>query len=185
MNLLNKNQMKTLLTFLFISITNITFCQTPSAANTKWLKLNDNQFSVEYPDDWDLDSSKQMGTSFILFSPVESEKDTFKENINLIIQDLKGMNIDLDQFAELSLGQIKSMVTNCVIDESKKIKNGSTEFHRIIYSGDQGVFHLQFEQYYIIQQEKAYVLTFVTEKTSFLKFKGTGEKILNSFLPKI
>ena len=50
--------MKTLLTFLCLFITTITFCQTPSEANTKWLKLNDNQFSVEYPDDWELDSSK-------------------------------------------------------------------------------------------------------------------------------
>lgn len=176
--------MKTLLTFLCLFITTITFCQTPSAADSKWLKLNDNQFSIQYPEDWDLDSSKQMGTSFILFSPPESEKDTFKENINLIIQDLNGMNIDLDRFAELSLGQIKSMVTNSAVLESKKIKKGNTEFHRIIYTGDQGVFHLQFEQYYFIQQEKAYVLTFTSEMNSFLHFKVIGEKILNSFLPK-
>ena len=138
-------------------------------------------FSVQYPSTWELDQSGQMGSSFILFSPLESEKDKFKENVNLLIQDLTGQNIDLNKYTEISEGQIKTMITNSALVESKRIKNGSDEYHKIIYSGDQGIFHLQFEQYYRVVNHKAYVLTFTTEKEKFAEFTETGEKILNSF----
>ncbi|MBK7681894.1 MAG: hypothetical protein IPJ26_05200 [Bacteroidetes bacterium] len=39
-----------------------------------------------------------MGTSFIIFSPLENDEDKFKENVNLLMQDLTGQNIDLDKY---------------------------------------------------------------------------------------
>jgi|TARA_B110000908_G_C10242267_1_gene446744 hypothetical protein len=36
-----------------------------------------------------------MGTSFILFSQLNLDTEKFKENVNLIIQDLTSYNIDL------------------------------------------------------------------------------------------
>ncbi len=44
-----------------------------------------------------------------------------------------------------------------------------------------GIFDLQFEQYYLIENNKAYVLTFICETSEFSNFKKIGEDILNSF----
>ena len=49
---------------------------------------SENEYSIQYPENWELNESKAMGTNFILFSPLNSKKDQFKENVNLIIQDL-------------------------------------------------------------------------------------------------
>ena len=76
------------------------------------------------------------------------------------------------------------MITNSALIESKRIKNGNDEYHKIIYSGDQGIFHLQFEQYYWVINEKAFVLTFTSEKAKFADYKTIGEEILNSFILK-
>lgn len=149
-----------------------------------WKTLDQSNYSIQYPSNWELNQSGQMNTSFVLFSPLESDNDKFKENVNLLIQDLTGYNIDLNKYTEISEGQIKTMVTNSSLIESKRIKNGKDEFHKIIYSGDQGIFHLQFEQYYWVVNDKAFILTFTSEKDKFENFKEIGEKILNSFKQK-
>ncbi len=149
--------------------------------DSNWKKLDRANYSVQYPSDWDLDESGQMGTSFVLFSSLESDKDQFKENVNLLIQDLSGYNLDLTKYTELSLKQIKTLIPNSTLPESKRIKTKSEEYQRLIYTGDQSKFHLKFEQYYWIKNDKAYVLTLTCEQNKFSKYKNTGEKILNSF----
>jgi hypothetical protein len=149
-----------------------------------WKTLDLSNYSIQYPSTWELNQSGQMNTSFVLFSPLESDNDKFKENVNILVQDLTGYNIDLNKYTEISEGQIKTMVTNSSLIESKRIKNGKDEFHKIIYSGDQGIFHLQFEQYYWVVNDKAFILTFTSEKDKFENFKEIGEKILNSFKQK-
>lgn len=146
-----------------------------------WKSLTENNYTIQYPPTWELNQSKEMGTNFVLFSPVENSEDQFRENVNLLIQDLTGKNIDLDRYTEISEGQIKTMITNSTIDESKRIKKGNTEYHKLIYSGDQGVFQLKFEQYYWVIDEKAYVLTLTCQESTFSELKEVGEKMLNSF----
>jgi hypothetical protein len=57
---------------------------------------------------------------------------------------------------------------------------GDNAYHKIIYTGKQGVLLLQFEQYYKIVGNKAYVLTFTTEQFKFDDFKAVGETIMGS-----
>lgn len=73
------------------------------------------------------------------------------------------------------------MVTNGNLLESKRLSANGTEFQRVIYSGDQGVYKLKTEQYYWIKNTKAYVLTLTCEINQFDTYKETGEKIMNSF----
>ncbi|WP_369048193.1 hypothetical protein [Tenacibaculum sp. UWU-22] len=146
-----------------------------------WNLLNEKDYSIQYPKKWQLNKSGIMGSRFILLSQLTSDTDKFKENVNLIIQDLTGYNIDLDKYVEISEGQIKTMIIDGNIISSNRIKNEKTEFQRVIYTGKQGAFNLKFEQYYWVQNNKAYVLTLTCEANQFNDFKDTGEKILNSF----
>ena len=146
-----------------------------------WRLLSEQNYSISYPDSWKLNKSGQMGTSFILFSPLSSEQDKFKENVNLIVQDLTGHKLDLDQYVEISEGQIKTMLTDGNIIESKRIKTETLHYHKIIYSGKQGIFNLKFEQYYWVVDDQAYVLTLTCEKNQFDNYQAVAEKILDSF----
>jgi len=152
-----------------------------SSSEGEWATLSHDQYTVQYPTAWDLDQSGEMGSSFILFSPLESEQDLFQENVNLLIQDLTGMGIDLDQFVAVSEDQVKTMVTNSSLIESVRMKPGSGEYHKIIYTGDLGTYHLKYEQYYWVIGEHSYILTLTTQLDTFEKYKETGERILNSF----
>ena len=146
-----------------------------------WKALDEISYSIQYPENWELNKSGQMGMSFILLSKPTSQTDQFRENVNLLIQDLTGKNITLDKYVEISEGQIKTMITNGDLLESKRLNENKSEFQKVIYTGDQGAYKLKTEQYYWVKNEKAYVLTLTCESTQFDKYKETGEKILKSF----
>ncbi len=151
---------------------------------TSWKTINDNTYSIQYPDNWELNISETMGTSFILLSQQTSSEDKFRENINLSIQNLEGYNLNLDAYVAISEEQILKMVTNGIIIESKRLNTNNTEFQKIIFTGKQGLFQLKFVQYYFVKDEKAYVLTFTCEEIQYEKYNIIVEQILESFLLK-
>jgi len=158
--------------------------KTPTNSNKVaggWKTYNGTNYSVQYPPNWELNTNGQMGTSFIFFSPLENDKDQFKENVNLLVQDLRGSNIDLNKFVEISEEQVKTMITNSTLEESSRVKSSKHEYHKMIYIGDQSIYRLKFEQYFWIVSQQAYVLTFTCEQTKFSEYKEAGERILNSF----
>jgi len=188
MYLIQKQNMKKIqllvLTFLFINLIawgQTTPKNTGKEAENGWKPLNENSYSVQYPDNWDIDQSGKMGISLILLSKLSSPQDKFRDNVNLLIQDLQGQSINLDKYVEISEGQIKTMLTNGNLIESKRLSEHGSDFQKVLFTGDQGVYKLKFEQYYWIKNGKAYVLTLTCELEQFEKYKVTGEKILNSF----
>ncbi len=168
--------MNKILIFLILTINSVFIF-----GQTKWKTISENNFKIEYPDNWELNKSGQMGTKFILFSQLSNPSDKFRENINLIIQDLTGSNITLDEYVEISENQIRTLVTNGKIIESRRISEKEFEHQKIIYTGKLGVFDLKFIQCYWVIDSKAFVLTFTTEINEFDNFIQVGEKIMKSF----
>jgi len=145
-----------------------------------WKTYTKDNYSIQYPPAYDLEEYQQ-GTVFMLIFPVDSANPTFNKNINLIIQDLKGTGLDLDKYNETSVKQIKQYLPNDTILTNKREKDAMGEYRHLIYIGDMHEDHLQFEQYYRIINEKAYVLTLTTETKQWDKGHQIGEQILNTF----
>jgi len=162
-------------------------CGQPTENNQKskfqegWSLLNEKDYSIQYPDNWNLNTSGMMESSFVLFSKTSSSTDLFRENVNLLIQNLAGQQIDLDEYVEISESQVKAMVTNGNLIESVRLIKDGMEYHKMIYTGDQGQYNLKFEQFLWITNDQAYVLTLTCEKTEFDNYQEIGEAILNSF----
>jgi hypothetical protein len=142
----------------------------------EWKTLETPEYSIQYKADWVLDQSGQSGTKFMLYSP-SIQGQVFKNNINLIIQDLKGQNIDLKKFVDISTDQIQKLITS-----SKIILSQTTNSrHEIVYTGAFGQFSLKWKQYYWVKDEKAYVLTFTADSSSFEGAVGDVTKTMDSF----
>jgi len=162
----------------------ITFLSVKSQTkNTEgWQKLNIDQYEIKLPNDWDVDTSGQAGTSFILLSPVQDKNDQFRENVNLLIQDLAGHNITLNQYVDLTENQVETLIQNGQLILSERITtNTKNEYHKMIYTGKQGIYNLKFQQYFWIVDHKAIILTLTCEVDQFDKYLPTGEMILDSF----
>jgi hypothetical protein len=150
-------------------------------AGSSWVTFSKSYYTIDYPSTWRVDTSKTLGADVFLFSPKDLEEDKFSENVNVMIQDLTGMNIDLDKFVEITKNQIKTFVTNGNLLESKRMSKGGMEFHQIVYSASQGIFQLKTRQYYFIVDQKAYLVTLVTEADKYENYLSIGEKIMDSF----
>lgn len=181
--------MKLLLSALSIILINISLAygqtalkQTKDSANViEWQTLTVDKFEIEHPIDWEVDKSQQMGTTFLILSPMENEKDQFRENVNVLTQDLSAYNLSLDQYTNITLEQVKTMITESEILLSERKKNDNGEYHQLIYKGKQGVYDLQFQQYFWLLDNEAIILTFTGEQTQYDKYLKIAETILNSF----
>jgi len=141
--------------------------------------MDQPDFALSYPASWSFDQSGQAGTKFILFTGQNNSG--FRDNTNLIIQDLKGSGFDLDKYVTLSEGQVKTMITNSQIIESKRLKSKFGEFQEVVFTGDQGVFHLKWRQRYWVKGEKAFVLTLTTSQATYEQYTQVGQKLFDSF----
>jgi hypothetical protein len=178
--------MRTLIFALILSSFN-TFTQAQTQAlsrnigEIKWQKHSTDAYSIDVLSSWEKNNSDQFGTEFIFFLATTNKDLTFRENINLLIQNLEGKNIDLNEYVSISEEQIKTMLTNAKITESIRIKGNLHESHKIIFSGDQGIYKLKFEQRYIVVKNKAYVLTYTSQESDFDNSLKDVETSLNSF----
>ena len=146
-----------------------------------WKALSQNGYTVKYPGSWSLNKTGEMGSEFMILSQRTSKNDFFKENVNMIIQNLAGKNIDLNEYVKISERQILDMLVDGRLIESSRHKNHNSEFHKLIYYSKVNSKTIKVEQYLWVKKEKAYVLTLCCEMDEFEKYKKTGEEILNSF----
>ncbi len=140
------------------------------------------EYSIQYPEDWTFDSSGLMNTTFILYSKPELQ-DTFRENVNLMIQDLTDMNLDLNGYTKLSVDQIKG-IKDSEIFESKELKKDGMAYHQIVWKGFVSGRKLKFKQQYFIKDNKAYLVTLTCAESTYDTYVKTGTIILNSFTLK-
>jgi hypothetical protein len=149
-------------------------------AERDWKTHAENDYSIHYPDNWELDLSKKNGMSFMILSPADSDSDLVRENVNLLIQDIPdGMN--MDQYIKVSESQIKSVIPGSSILKSERQLSGEAEYHKIFYTGVEGQSNYKFEQDIFLKKGKAYILTLTCEQDQFDKYQEVGDKILNSF----
>lgn len=147
-----------------------------------WVEFKKDNYQIEYPENWSLDTTKKTAADFIVFSPLTSDKDEFKENLNLVIQDLSGLNFDLDNFTALSEQQIQNYMEESELIENERLKKGDQEYQHLIYTAKNAGRVLRFEQYYWIIRDTAYVLSFTAELEQFEEYKNSSKRILDSFI---
>ena len=157
----------------------------PSSAQNQtiagWKTYEQNAYKIQYPDSLELNTLEALGDGFILFFNLTSSDDKFRENINLVIQDLRGEDVSLDDYVKISENEVKTLIANGTVIESARIKTDRSDFHKIIYIGKYGQFDLKFEQYYMVKNDIFYILTLTTEREQFDNYIGIGEQIMNSF----
>ena len=120
------------LIFTFLVITTATFAQ---GNLDGWEHLKKEKFEIQYPANWELNEEGLMGTSLILLSLILHQDDAFRENVNLLIQDLSSYPMNLDEYAKLSTSQIETMIEDGVLISSEKIKGELYEYQKVHYTG--------------------------------------------------
>lgn len=132
------------------------------------------EYHIAFPPDWTLDTSGLLGTQFIVTAPKTSDRDSFRENVSLMIKESK----NLHNFIEASENYIRSSGT--LLESRRRINDRRQEYHTMVYTLKEKP-DLVYEQYYFFKYWVIYELTCVYERKYFDDNKDQGERVLNSF----
>jgi hypothetical protein len=144
-------------------------------------QIKRERYSLSYPKSWVLDTSKLFGMDLLLRSPRIDSLDQFVENLNVFVQDLHGQNYNLFKMGQESENQIKNMVTDIEIIESRLDSTASNIYYSLKYKGRQGKFLLTTEQRYYLKDEVGFALTFTLQNGKEKEYALASEKIFGSF----
>lgn len=142
------------------------------------------EYSVSYPDNWRLDTSRQAAPAIFFFSPLENSQDKFSENVNIMIQNLAGKHINLSAYKAISENQISTMGVNGKIIKSMIEKTAQGDRYYLEYQMTMNSNDLRTKSVCYIKKNLAYLITFSSQTDSFEKYNKTGTEILESFLLK-
>ncbi|MCH2236010.1 MAG: hypothetical protein MK078_17355 [Crocinitomicaceae bacterium] len=168
--------MRTFLLFLGLLMFQFGHAQTGD-----WNTYETDSFAISYPGSWTVDESGQIGTKLILMSTVESAKDKFAENVNIILQNMTDSKLSLDGYVRLTEESIPVYLNKAKIISSERLEGDSGEFHKLVYSSKQKKLKVYFIQYIYYVGDTVYIATFSTVKKEYEEQKVLGEEILNSF----
>lgn len=155
------------------------------STNLEWSKITHNEYSLDHPKEWTVDTSGTMGLALILLSPLEIAEDQFRENVNLTLEVLADSTLTLTEYIEFSKDQILQYITDAVIISTEENLDSTPPFQQMTFTGRQGVFDLYFTQRYFLINNTVYVLTMTTRITTQEKYKWYISPIFDSFQVEI
>lgn len=137
-----------------------------------------SEFSISYPISMEIDTNGTDGLELVIYTKLESEQDNFRENINIMVQDLSGSNLELIDISGLIFEELSQDGT---IIENKIIQLVKYRYHKLLYSSNQNGISVIFLQHNILSDNKFYSLTFSSEEKEFDDLLPIMKKIMLSF----
>ncbi len=138
-----------------------------------------NEFSIDFPGDWQLNNSGTMGTTIIALSP-QQENDSFLENFNVIEIPIEKGTM-LEGLTDSALKMIGNVMTDFELINRSIINIKGQECAKITYTFKQGKFKLKTNQYLILGKEKAFLITSTYLINTYQDYITTNEEVINTF----
>lgn len=139
------------------------------------------RFTIGYPGDWKLED-KSESAILQLTSPAEGDKDQFRQNVNLQIEDL-GSSTTIEDYVKTNMDGVKDIVKGYREVSSMYFNRNGAKAYQIVYKGKYGemTYDIQIRQLFCVSNGKGYVLTYVSKEDERDAFETTANKIFNSF----
>ena len=174
--------MKTFLNLFFLVLNIDISAQhvVPSNSNSL-IEIKREKYFISCPKLWTVDTSKMFGVDLIVRSPKVDSADQFIENLNIFIQDLNGRGYNLLKMGQESESQIKNMVTDVEIIESRLDSSRKPSYYILKYAGRQGKYSMTTTQHYYLKDEIGFALTLTVEHGKEQAYTSAAEEIFSSF----
>jgi hypothetical protein len=171
--------MKTKLILLCLIIA-ICGCGKKTVQNTTFAGKD---YSLKFPDTWEINEKGMMGMDLIGLSPLESTDDAFRENINVILENLPKAMADRD-YLELTLAGMNKMFGLPSDSKFVPVKVGNENGYHLHYSVQMGQNEIDNDLYIVIKKNSAYVITCSNAKGKRDDFKAIMESVVGTFAIK-
>ena len=175
--------MKTPLSLLILSIF---ILSTPSilVAEESMMSHYSNpglRLELRYPSDWTKNEGV-AGSVATFLAHKEAGKDSFSENVNVLVQDLSKQPMNLAEYTDFSVNQLKQMVHEIQIEKIEDAQLGGQPAKRIVYSGkDTEGKMMKYVQMWTIKDKKVYLIGYTAELLHFDKYASQAQEMMESF----
>jgi len=146
-----------------------------------WKNIKKKGYSLSYPSNWVMSEGSADGIAFTLQAPGPKSFGGYEENINLMIHDVSGKNMDLDSYSRLCERQIHTMVNNSKMILSERSKDEGAPYHLIMYTGEYDEQLLKWKMRFWIAKGKVYTLTYTSTKETFGMHLKVADEIMDTF----
>lgn len=138
-------------------------------------------FEIAYPPEWTM-IENEGGAAAIFYSPMENELDIFKENVNIVIQDISKNPMPLDQYTKRAIFQVKAVFkTGMEVVESTPVTLGGVPGHKFVFMGTGPEGNLKFMSMWAIKGETVFQFTYTGMKSDWDEYKKVADKMFRSF----
>lgn len=148
--------------------------------SSKFTKYEKDNYSIQYPNDWILESNPAADIAFYIYLNNHSYIDEVGENINLWIVPV-GSDVTLEDFTKKSIQEFKSQGE---VISSETIHMPAKKYQRMITKMKMYGEDVKFLQHYILNDSKVYVLTFTAIERNFERLEKSAEQVMMSFAVK-
>jgi hypothetical protein len=145
-----------------------------------WLTYTDKtyNYSIDYPQEWVKTSISEV-TAFMI--PKDGPNDKFQENVNVLIQDLSGHPMTLDQYTELTRNQITQNFGDSALISMQPATVAGQNAEVAIYNFKYQSRELKIKQYWLVKSQRAFVVTYTAVPDQFTRYDSTATQVMNSF----
>ncbi len=138
-------------------------------------------FALQYPAAWSF-AENQGGAAAIFYSPKENALDIFKENVNIVVQDISRNPMTLEKYTETAIAQMNAVFgINIEILVSTRISIDNRPAHQFIFIGKGPDGNLQYQCRWTLVGTTAYQITYTALASGYQKHLAQAERVMNSF----
>lgn len=146
---------------------------------TRTYTSKEKAFSIRFPKAWE-QKEGYMGTVVIALEPAEGRGDYFRENMNVVVEDLSG-NINISDYIHSSLAGMGKVLPDFKVIERKPAGRHASPSEQIRYSYRLGTIDLESTALIHISRGRAYVVTCTAEKEHSPRYRKTFDAIMAGF----
>lgn len=166
---------------ILLCLVSLTSCSQEKLTEYKTTK---GGFSFSYNDLWE----KQLVNNQPVFLTKGDKKDgtNFRNNLNVIVQDLSQNPMSLEDYHNLTLQQMQQALGENTITSDKGIIIGGVKAKELIYTIPKDIskgnfLELKLKQVYLIKNSKAYLITYTAKSKDFAKYLKSANSFFTTF----
>jgi len=134
-----------------------------------------NQFSINPPSGWTVDSSGAYGTAVILYGPTDSN---FRMNMNLIIE---ATSLSLTAYVSSAKSQLSTSLTSYQLVSETSTTIGGVAADELVNTFTQGSYSIEDKEDILVQNQKAYVITSTALQTNYGTYQPAFDESVQTF----
>ena len=156
----------------------LTFLITTLSGDT-WKVLVDNtkKYTIQYPANWEVSNE---GDIEYIKMPLESDKDDFQDNINIICVPNGNGSTNFEGLEEALKEQLKGSLKEFTYNKGSLIELNGKKMLKINYLHTMEGFRLNAVQYIYLTKSTFYILSTTTLEGGNVEFSKTAEKIVST-----